>query len=811
MPDTQYGIGGNSPQPASAGFNKGPSPENLLRNTPDGGALISGVIYEGVITDVNPSLGVASVTLGQGAIVTNCLFASNIISPLIGFHASFFIPVGSNVLLLYKSNANSYVIGGVPTVLQNRGSYLVEEGAPGFKGREALSAYEVGDKDNTLTALGAAFPTDMLEGELDLSNTMGSVIAFLLNVIKLSSSDRAKVETCLLNGMVRIVSDYFVHHSSAGDSMIYDDGRLNVVEQYTSYSHEADGKLTAEDSFADVEGGVIDMSSISPNDTGRWRYTKYLGFLGDFIHEIITDPEDAIGKYAAGNIKSGKVQQYVGSDGTLLFRAVGEIALERVCRIVKPIQIGKWDDPENPMKKEYDALDAKFLRVWEAWKDREGLVQTAWQLREYARYLSCFFSYKRFLQLEKEGKMKIPTETSTPFPQWNCKEEDKATAMAGFIASYDTYACIRIMRDGSIVLLDGSASSVVMNQGNIQVSCQGNLELSAGGNLSLTGKNVSVKAANHIELAAISGSLKASSRTGTQVYSELGSIWLRTDMSDENEDMAEGNQVFSEEEAPAPMRLGSGILLDSPKEGIQALCMKDIKVKSSKESLQVQVQKDITVKSATGNVSLSGMDVVINSQKGFSVLARTVETTANTVNLGSLLQLSTGKANFSGSIECARMSAFGVIKGPKNPRNGHENHIMSLGDDEKQTAMDKVDITPPEDPDIEEPEAQFTFEEFPVGKSEEDPDALHLTMTADIITYNPTMREKAVRWDFQKNRLLFMGTAPYPGLSAQVVKYDYASSDTLDKPMGKAYSSIADILGSATKMTMTTPYMYARK
>jgi hypothetical protein len=52
--------------------------------------------------------------------------------------------------------------------------------------------------------------------------------------------------------MVRIVDNYYAHHHCGGDTFIWNNGRNNYESHFTSYPHEAAGKLTPDDPYAEA-------------------------------------------------------------------------------------------------------------------------------------------------------------------------------------------------------------------------------------------------------------------------------------------------------------------------------------------------------------------------------------------------------------------------------------------------------------------------------------------------------------------------------------------------------------------------------
>ena len=78
-----------------------------------------------------------------------------------------------------------------------------------------------------------------------------------------------------MDDMVRIVSETFKHYSAFGDYQIYNDGRLNVRFDGTSYEHESFGKLSDQDPLVDLDSNKVDFKDTF-TQTGRWRFSEYI-------------------------------------------------------------------------------------------------------------------------------------------------------------------------------------------------------------------------------------------------------------------------------------------------------------------------------------------------------------------------------------------------------------------------------------------------------------------------------------------------------------------------------------------------------
>ena len=478
--------------------------------------LVSGSVYDGVVTHRDSGNGVYQVTLVDGRVLPECVNGADAVCGMLGIQSRRQIPQGTPVKVVYDSTP--CILGTLP------GNVADTTGARGrtMTGEE-VDAYPEGSPD---LQEGAHPIEDMLEGEMDMTNNLRVGLQLLTTFARLQAGSRAVVETCLLNDMVRVVSEVFRHHSATGDQEIYNDGRLNSVEHATSYEHETWGLDDPAGERLQVEDGKVDLGAVE--ERARYRYSRFLGFLGDFLHVMVYDPLKMVDEELKG--PSGKARVQMMADGTLLAQSVSEICMEKVVRVQVPVKLRDWDDPEGNLAHQMNQLENRYLRLWQGWDedDPQSFSDTCYQLREYARWLNTYHSFARFLQLDKDYR--VDSEEDTEAPDWNSGEDDRENANSEAPTSYDSYACIRIMRDGSIVLWSGDGSSLVMTGGSIDLHAALDLNLYAARDVRVrAGNDLHLMARRHVNLAAIVGGIRSKSRTYWEALCERGSLWLKSD------------------------------------------------------------------------------------------------------------------------------------------------------------------------------------------------------------------------------------------------------------------------------------------
>lgn len=516
-----------------------------------------GRVYTGTITATYHGDNLYTVLVDRISIPVDCRWAVGFFSPIVGIKTHYYPPVNSKVTILAGKDGANWIIGSLPSekfdAASGSGKTITGMGEPGLKPYES---------EKSGLGLSTTLPNDLLEGEFELANDFGVAMQFLTTMIKMQASDRAKVEAFIMDDMVRIVSNTFKHYNAFGDFQIYNDGRLNCRYDGTSYEHEAAGLADPSDSKAEVASKQVEYQKTF-NETGRWRFSNFVGFLGDFIHMFVSEPADTLTSIATDALRPGKARMHVNNDGSILMQSVTEIALERVCRIAVPVEKRRHDDPEGNKADEFDQLDKSFLRIWNFGKDMKTAHHAAYQLREYARWLSCFHSYARFHQLNKEWVIPKETEEAAQH-SWNNKEKDVKDINSGKTEFYDAYATIRIMRDGSIVVWDTYGSAISMVKGDLQLSASRHIVLDAAGDIRMTaGQNIYMKARRNIEIVAVVGGLTLKARAWWKALCEWGTVWIKSDAVDPQKSAVPTPD--NAEQDPEPAVMAAAIVIESSK------------------------------------------------------------------------------------------------------------------------------------------------------------------------------------------------------------------------------------------------------
>jgi hypothetical protein len=488
------------------------------------GRLEAGKLYEGTIGACNYQTMTYTVSLENGDTVEGARDGTGFFCGLIGIKTTHRLSPGTLVLVAYESSP--WIVATAPADVPDATAYLSRT----MTGKGFPAALKTSHPNDTKTIPEHNSPEDLYEGEFEMANLLGGFLRFLTFMTSLGINERNQIEFHLARDLTRLLSHNFEHFSSTGDRKIFDDGRLNEEENTTTYDHERWGALDPFSEKSPVENASM-PEDFDPQVTGRWRYTRLQGFIGDFINSWITDPTAVLGRMAEEAVRSGKSRVHFGQDGTILFQSVADIILERVCRVLVPIRIKHEEDPQGVIREQMDQLDASFLKTW----NQHGTTSehhTLSQIREYVRYLNQYQSLARIHQLAAKGQeWKVPSESDTPAPQVNGMENDRESVNQGATVYWkEAYATIRIMRDGSILNLDAYGNATASSAYGIEHSSTRHYRVWAAGDIVMkAGASMFLSARRHIEIVASRGGLALKGRTFLRGLCERGTLWLKSD------------------------------------------------------------------------------------------------------------------------------------------------------------------------------------------------------------------------------------------------------------------------------------------
>lgn len=716
----------------------------------------------------------------SGANLEGCAsVVGSFFGPLLGIRVNYKHSIGANVLVLL--GAPAYIICelpstvGVPTSSQ-AGSATISD----------VSATKLDTESATGTA--ANPPTrdkrDLMPGELDMSNLLGVGITWLTHLIKLQAGDRVTVECHLLNDLLRLMAENLQVITGAGSWECNNDGgRLNMRHDWTCFEHEAWGLKSSKDpKVSSSEGGVPQLSSVP--ETGRWRCSEFAGFLGDLVHKFVTDPENAVGTLAQD--RAGKFDERIGPDGSYSVRSVSDITFERVTRVVIPIELKRPADPTGDTAEELLAPKADYLDIWKP--DPVEPWVMAHHLRDYARWLSNYAGYAMFLRQKKDWLVKA--ESESPAPSYAAGQKDREMAVPAMMRiPRETYACIRIMRDGSIVMLNGYGSSVMMAGPDIAVSAVRDLKLEAGRNIVMTaGHSIHAKAKKNIELVAVTGALLASARARMALWCEQGTMLIRSLMKPDVRGEPPAHRFPTKEvgliiEAPFARALVGGL-----RTTVEAYDTED---SAQEPALKIQSVGNVVVRSgAEKSVGVAGGTFHAFVDTFIAQARSKIALLAADIDFGGLLRKTGGqllaRALKAESVAAKSLANGQLITGGKEKHRNHVGYSQTAG----QFSMppsDKLELTPPHalteggrEISRARPVCDYLLPtEYQAGTQ-------HETITQQIMRQGAA-GTNAENWEF--DALEFTGDEratlrrPYPGEGAKTTAYK--TEEDLHKPSSR--------------------------
>lgn len=526
-------------------------------------SLQSNCVYDCTIVKADQQTKALTVTIPDIGQLDNCTYISGAMAPMLGVE-DVQLPAPGTSAILFHVGACNYVL---PTLSGQPERKKVFRGraTARLKGDDMVHAASSkgfctkrSKNKKQATIASRLAPSDVFPGESSRSNGLGVLVNFLMNLHQISAGGLAKIETHLFNDMVRIVSNYYVHHSCGGDEMIWSMGHPTWEQHFTSYQHEAEGKKEKTGELAkkgtaawDPEETTQDRGGIY-SATGRWRYSRYVGFLGDMIHYWVTSPTKVYSTFMEGAERAGNFRCWVGADGTYMLQAAAGIHMRVTRNIVIPELHKVWNDPELELKDEdlCDDLNDKYLKIWGKGPKWDDLLVSCWQMRHYLRYISTFHSLERFRQLADKHPQfcKVPTEAEAKPNEAAADEEDKKKHAQEW--SHNGEGSVDVYPDGTIQLQSGGTMTITMNQGNIQIAAPGNIELKAGHTLSLSGKFVSIQSALDMELVSLFGKFTTKAVTAWKALCSKGRLWLKSDAPWQGRSGNQTSNVDGDDESP---------------------------------------------------------------------------------------------------------------------------------------------------------------------------------------------------------------------------------------------------------------------
>ena len=494
-----------------------------------------------------------------------CVWLAGILSHSIYGYRESIIPIeGTAVLYILPESGSKFgiILGCVP--MTAAGQYITESINPSLHsitsavGVTAFTeptgmALSTSKKGKVLTAISDKL-RDIFPGEYAISNEQGIVFYLLKSMAGLKASDRSKLETFVLDDMVRITSGIYQHNSSLGPFQIFNDhGKISALFQSTSKQQEFYGDLNTGEYKEAMQDDTYDRKKdtnagqkLTDNREMFSRFQMFLGELGAFVHTILCSPEvdkttETIG--TAGK-HTGLFQHVVDDSGKVMIKSANGITFMRCDAIPVPKKLREAWDPKGEVESPTDTNKEPFnYDITSPWS--RTLL-----LRDYAAY----FEKMTYLPFDKRPKdWSVSEAKDLGVPQDTYDKIDNRRA--NFKKNADAQSAISLEDDGSILLRDSWGSEIYMRGGSIIISCPGQIELRSGMNtvilagndfitkanhsadITATTKDVRIKGQNNVQICAVDRGLLLES-LGTHKEGQKRSDSLETHPTDETKPQA---------------------------------------------------------------------------------------------------------------------------------------------------------------------------------------------------------------------------------------------------------------------------------
>lgn len=776
------------------------NPSAALQDTTNSVNLNLNCIYEGVVVDADVITRLVSVNV-NGTILEGCHVMANAVGSFAGVQDIALPTAGASVLVVLCPG-RTYVLGGQLTVkgpntlwappVTGYIDYDILDKSPAMRIKTSTEMHPV--------TAGLKMPIDMFPGEWVRTTGIGPALRLLFNFAQLDSGSLAKIETHLMNDMVRIVDNYFAHHHAGGDELIWNNVFNTWESHFTSYPHEAEGKIDKSEPLAEMQEKAFDPKSMCQPDainaTGRWRKSTYIGFLGDMIHTWITHPTEVASSYMEDADRATNFRQWIGSDGTYMVQAAGGLHLEAGGKPICPTQCCAWNDPNMKLKEALENLDSTYLKIWGNGPQWDDLKVSCWQMRSYLRYIPLWHSLARWKQLEDAGFCRIPIQSEAPEGNPGADEEDRK-AVAG-TDPYKGYAAINLSPAGTITITNGVRSSIIMDEKNIQIATAGNIELKAGGTLTLSGRDVVIQGADTVEISSFFGALVMKARTTLKALVEKGRMWFKSDM--DPEDPAPPDYPLDGEQPEVEQKKYS-IILDAPNGSILNYGKKGFVAATKDEEAHINFEtagkdSDINIVSAHDfNVVAGNSTKTKASSAGFNV--PNIKFITSTLKMGEHFR-----------IKGSRMDVGTIWAQSVNSHNftGKSKNVNEKPDlEEPEFDADKADEVGDETKAMEKTAVVSNYEQeellelkFEMPEWESETDALSwksykASIWDDSVNMVDDVEGEYTPLDLQETKLLastrtIPTNLPWPGKEGKLLLYKAGPMESLAKPMQTAYT-----------------------
>jgi len=550
----------------------------------------------------------------------------------------------------------------------------------------------------------AGTPYDVLAGEYGFSNPLGILFHIGVSDITLKADELTGLWLFYLSQTTRLAGHNFQHWTALQDHLEgEDEGENFSITQSSPYPWEMRGSLKYSEPIATQDKeeqfppdpttlNVADPLWVNGNREARYepiaksnqapisRLTKLGGVLGDLIRWTIAIPPQEFKDFETESFIEVKdrqtdnvgVAEVVGHiDGTLSIASRKSISLVKDCYIpvVKPLKTP--NDPTGDSANNPDS-EHKFAGVFGSadapkrtdFKGRDEDPDQDGKNTKIAQLFDNFAWVRHKLTLQNVATKKLDFYVSKPTSQDLIDKSIYVPSQYRFrlnIPSFESvvvdhksdhtrklYKCrsaIHMTDDGRVVIEDGWGSQIIMERGNIILTCPGDVLVANGRSFSvLAPKDIHLRAGQHAEFSAGAGDLRIKADKNLHVLagnSSSGGLLLESRGVGSTMDFVNkyGTDVTS-----------SGIVLKAT-DGVAAIYGKQVYVRSLDKSDII-----LDASSGTGTVQTYAARTIEHIDQYKRVLFGTTPDTTSTTSAtmefseSSVIFGQTGYTVFNGSI-----------------------------------------------------------------------------------------------------------------------------------------------------------------
>ena len=386
----------------------------------------------------------------------------------------------------------------------------------------------------------SGLPVEMLTGDYVQLTPEGNYIGCYRGGLNLfGSSQWAEIMSSRIDHLIRIRSRTFEHFDSLGERRSYnDEGELTQEVLLTDDQAESFGKKREKyedvtDTEEDNTNGRSYRKLLEPGATGNWRLRMHVGYLGDMLHIVFTQPFDGQkltvprpndpgvnAPYSDGQEDTepatGVAEVYIGSDGSVISRSTKDLISEKVGHIRVPLKKREANDPDGDTTKDKYTRAKRIPFVW----DTENLAGRHLQENEFREWEVDHTEMYRTRGHTKDWAVKQRKDSRCP------KAEDG-------VEQYEPgISVIHQRNDGSVYIQDHWASTIQMIDGDIIIAPTRDLMLQPGRDIAMiTPRDTVIRAKKYVDITSSEKDVRIKAQLSMFLYAKYSGILIETSAS----------------------------------------------------------------------------------------------------------------------------------------------------------------------------------------------------------------------------------------------------------------------------------------